>query len=147
MEKEIIRERKCLNCSKILPKKSRSDKKTCSAYCRKKYSQCIATVGNTEYKRSEVSKEAKELFDEWEEMKQRIEHIQWLILVTDTTENTLIEDYKALFKNYTIDSIKRLKESIETSEENILNINISQVQDILDELDDRDNERNDNLFN
>ena len=134
-------------CGKILPRKSRADRKTCNDKCRKKYSECIATVGNTDFKRNEVSKEAKELFQEWEEKKQRIEHIQWLILVTDTTENDKKQNYKEKFKSYTLDSIKHLKQDIENSESKILNIDISQLQEILDELDDRDNERNDNLFN
>ncbi|WP_338766739.1 hypothetical protein WAF17_04420 [Bernardetia sp. ABR2-2B] len=138
-KKEVVKERKCLSCGEILPRKSRKDKKTCSAYCRKKLS-IIAKVGNTDYRKSEVSKEAKELFNDIENKIESLRHIQWLVLVTDTTENTTSENYKELFKNYTVDAIERLIYNLKgLSNEVLKTINISQLTDILDDLDDRDN--------
>ncbi|WP_375562148.1 hypothetical protein ACE193_06245 [Bernardetia sp. OM2101] len=148
MAKEIIKEKKCLSCGTILPRKSRSDKKTCSDRCRKKYSECIATVGNTEYKRSEISKEGKELFESLGEITEYVEHAQNLALFSDTLKTEEDEEnYKAKFKLHLVYFLERIKYLAEQKIDEVVGVDISEVQNILDELDDRDNDRNENLFN
>ncbi|WP_338814986.1 hypothetical protein V9L05_07545 [Bernardetia sp. Wsw4-3y2] len=147
MGKEVIKERKCLACGQILPRKSRSDKKTCDDKCRKKYNDCIATVGNTEYKRSEISNEGKELFASLGEITEYVEYAQNLVLFSDTlkTEEDK-ENYKSKFKLHLVYFLERIKYLAEQKVDEVLGVEITEVQEILDELDDRDNDRNDNLY-
>lgn len=148
MAKEIFKEKKCLSCG-IIMTSVRADKKTCSDYCRKKYNSCIATVGNTEYKKGEISSKAKELFDNFQSITDLIERCQDLILYTDKNlrADTDKDSYIEKFKLFIIGHLESIKKHSDRLIDEITEVEITEVQEILDELDDRDNDRNENLFN